>query len=127
MLCSYTLIKGISLILVLLNVSLLVTIIPKRAINVFILLVNTMSIWMFNFVKGSLIFSRNVSLVPLQVEISGKEEDMLWLKEKRLWISSQGEDSIDLRKGESFDTPNPVATEFASEKRRDGRPTRLFQ
>ncbi|RVW36295.1 Retrovirus-related Pol polyprotein from transposon TNT 1-94 [Vitis vinifera] len=44
-------------------------------------------------------------LVPLQVEISGKEEDMLWLKEKRLWISSQGEDSIDLRKGESLILP----------------------
>ena len=29
--------------------------------------------------------------------------------------------------GESFDTPNPMAVEFAFEERRDERPTKLFQ
>ncbi|RVX07325.1 hypothetical protein CK203_022642 [Vitis vinifera] len=41
------------------------------------------------FYEGSLIFSRNVSLVPLQGEISSREKERLWLEEKRLWISSQ--------------------------------------
>ena len=53
-----------------------------------------------------------MSLVPLQGEISSKENERLWLEKKRLWISSQGEDSTDLGEGESFDTLNPMVVEF---------------
>ena len=41
------------------------------------------------FCEGESYFSRNVSLVPLQREISSKEEERLWLEEKRLWISGR--------------------------------------
>ena len=48
-------------------------------------------------------FFGNVYLIPLQGEISSKEEKRLWIEEKRLWILGQGEDLIDLGKGESLD------------------------
>ena len=40
-----------------------------------------------------------MSLVPLKGFISSKEDERLWLEKKWLWISGQGEDSIDLGKG----------------------------
>ncbi|KAL6345753.1 hypothetical protein AAG906_017498 [Vitis piasezkii] len=60
-------------------------------------------------------------------KISSKEEERLWLEEKRLWILGQEEDSIDLGKGESVDTLNPMTAKFASKERRDRRPAKLFQ
>ena len=72
-------------------------------------------------------FFGNVSLIPLQGKISSKEEERLWLEEKRLWILGQEEDSIDLGKGESVDTLNPMTAKFASKERRDRRPAKLFQ
>ncbi|RVW87778.1 Retrovirus-related Pol polyprotein from transposon RE1 [Vitis vinifera] len=69
----------------------------------------------------------NVSRVSLQGEISSKEEEMLWLEVKGLWISGQGEDTTNLGKGESLDTPNPMAVEFESKERSDERLAKLFQ
>ena len=48
-------------------------------------------------------FSKDVDMVPLQGEINSKEEERLWLEEKRWWISSKGEDLEldDSRKPES--------------------------
>ena len=37
-------------------------------------------------------FSKDVDMVPLQGEINSKKEERVWLKEKRWWISSKGED-----------------------------------
>ena len=37
-------------------------------------------------------FSKDVDMVHLQGEINSKEEERLWLEEKRWWISSKGED-----------------------------------
>ena len=37
-------------------------------------------------------FSKDVDKAPLQGEINSKEEESLWLEEKRWWISSKGED-----------------------------------
>ena len=71
-------------------------------------------------------FSRNVSLVPLQEEIGSNEEEKLWLEEKKLQISGQGEDSTDLGSGNSLDTPNTMATKFEYEERKDERPAKLF-
>ena len=79
------------------------------------------------FCEGESYFFGNVSLIPLQGKISSKEEERLWLEEKRLWILGQEEDSIDLGKGESVDTLNPMTAKFASKERRDRRPAKLFQ
>ena len=79
------------------------------------------------FCEGDSYFSRNVSLVPLQGEISSKKEEKLWLEEKRVWILGQGEDSIDLGKEESLDAPNPMAPNYEFEEKRDERLARLFQ
>ena len=69
----------------------------------------------------------NVSRVSLQGEISSEEEEMLWLEVKGLWILGQGEDTTNLGKGESLDTPNPMAVEFESKERSDERLAKLFQ
>ena len=37
-------------------------------------------------------FSKDVDMVPFQGEINSKEEERLWLEEKRWWISSKEED-----------------------------------
>ena len=37
-------------------------------------------------------FSKDMDMVPLKGEINSKEEERLWLEEKRWWISSKGED-----------------------------------
>ena len=44
------------------------------------------------FNKRESYFSKDVDMVPLQGEINSKEEERLWLGEKRWWISSKGED-----------------------------------
>ena len=69
----YILIKGISLILVLLNVSFLVILTPKRTINALILLQTNIVSMDVQFCEGESYFSGNASLVPLQGEISSKE------------------------------------------------------
>ena len=43
----------------------------------------------------SLTFSKDVDMVPLQGEINSKQEERLWLEEKRWWISSK-EENLDL-------------------------------
>ena len=37
-------------------------------------------------------FSKDVDMIPFHGEINSKEEERLWLEEKRWWISSKGED-----------------------------------
>ena len=68
-----------------------------------------MSLWMIN--------SKDVDMVPLQGEINSKEEERLWLEEKRWWISSKREDL------ELDDSRKPKSKCEETTK----RPNRLFQ
>ena len=75
---------------------------------------------MFNYAKGSLILTRMCLWFLFKgTLVVGKKEEKLWLEEKRVWISGQGEDSTDLDKGE--------APEFEYEERMDEILVRLFQ
>ena len=62
-------------------------------------------------------FSKDVDMVPLQGEINSKEEERLWLEEKRWWISSQEED-LELDDSQKPESEREEATE---------RPNILFQ
>lgn len=63
----------------------------KKGINVFVLvLINILCPWMFNFVNMSLISL--MSFWVLLGEIKCKEEEKLWLEEKK-WIFGEGDES----------------------------------
>ena len=67
-------------------------------------------------------FSRYVSMVPHQGEISSKEEEQLWLEEKKLWMSSKGEDLAIVGNNKTLDDTYSVEFESELEKKRDERP-----
>ena len=61
--------------------------------------------------------SNDMDMVSLQGEINSKEEERLWLEEKRWWISS---------KGEELELDDSQKSEFECEETME-RPNRLFQ
>ena len=71
-------------------------------------------------------FSKDVDIVPLQEKINSKEEERLWLEERRWWISSKGEDLEldDSRKSESkceetTERPDRLFEQHYSRKNKD--------